>query len=87
MPKPKIIRIIMDSDLSESAGIPSCLTIVERNSVKKVKLAINPITTPSGLCLPVASLEDRIIGKRGRIHGDNTVTTPAKNANIVSKNI
>jgi len=71
-----------------SAGIPLIRTIVERKSVKKVKLKINPITTPTGRDLPVFTppiLEVSMIGKMGKIQGERTVITPAKNANAISK--
>jgi hypothetical protein len=68
--------------------MPLNLTIVERKSVKKVKLRTNPITTPIGRDFPVFTppiLEVRIIGRIGRIHGESTVIIPAKNANAISK--
>ena len=81
-PKPAIITI--DNPLRRFAEIPLIWTIVERNSVKKVKLRINPITTPNGrdlsvFCPPI--VEVRIIGKIGKMHGESMVTIPAKNAN------
>jgi len=60
---------------------------MERNKVKKVKLKMNPVTTPNGLAFPIVfppRVEVRIIGKIGKIQGDNTVTIPAKNANNIS---
>ncbi len=77
-----------DTSLSVSAGIPLSLTIVERKSVKKVKLRINPVTTPIGRDFPVFTLpilEVKIIGRIGNMHGESTVITPAKNANAISK--
>ena len=77
-----------DTNRSVSAGIPLNLTIVERKRVKKVKLRINPITTPSGRDLPVFTppiLEVRMIGRIGNIHGESTVISPARNANAISK--
>jgi len=68
---------------NESAGIPLILTNVDKNKVKKVKLKINPVITPNGLFLlifPDSTVEDKIIGKTGKIHGDKIVTTPAKKA-------
>lgn len=67
------------------AGIPNKLTIEVKNNVKKVKLLTNPIMTPIGLCLPICldpTTEERMIGKTGKIHGDNTVTIPDKNEKI-----
>jgi len=84
---PKPPTIIIETILRVSAGIPLSLTIVERKSVKKVKLRINPVTTPIGLALPVLiplTLDVRTIGKIGRIHGESTVIIPAKNANVKS---
>ena len=70
-----------------SAEIPLNLTMVDRKRVKKVKLKINPITTPIGRDLPVFTppiLEVRIIGRTGRIQGERIVITPAKNAKAIS---
>jgi len=67
-----------------SGDIPLILIIVERKRVKKVKLAINPITTPTGRDFPIffpPTVEDRIIGRTGRIQGERMVTIPAMNAN------
>lgn len=55
--------------------------------MKKVKLKTKPTTTPNGFCLPDSAVEERIIGKRGKTHGDKTVTKPAKKAKAISKNI
>lgn len=56
-------------------------TIVERKSVKKVKLEIKPVMVP--ICfLKLFLLEtetDRTIGKTGKIHGERMVTIPAIN--------
>ncbi|EKE14610.1 MAG: hypothetical protein ACD_12C00392G0002, partial [uncultured bacterium] len=46
MPKPAMTST--ETNLSIVAGIPIRRTIVERKSVKKVKLRINPTTTPIG---------------------------------------
>ena len=68
----------------ESAGIPIKRTSVDKNNVKKVKLATKPMTTPIGLFLPdVSAVDDKIMGKSGRIQGDKTVTTPAKKAKVI----
>jgi len=53
--------------------------------VKKVKLKINPITTPIGRNFPVfvsLILDVRMIGSMGNIQGDSIVTIPAINENI-----
>ena len=68
--------------------MPKALTKLERKRVKKVKLAINPTTTPNGRDFPISSVpivEERIIGRIGRIHGERIVTIPAKNAKAISK--
>lgn len=66
--------------------MPDTFTIEERKRVKKVKLAINPMTTPRGRFFPELSTdEDKIIGSIGNIQGERIVTTPAKNAKRISK--
>jgi hypothetical protein len=58
--------------------------MVERKSVKKVKLATNPVITPSGRDVPICFppiLEESMIGKIGSIQGERIVTIPAINAN------
>jgi membrane peptidoglycan carboxypeptidase len=81
-------KIPIDTNRKLSAGIPLSCTIVDKKSVKKVKLRINPTTTPKGLLRPVVSVvDDRMIGKTGRIHGERIVTIPAKNANAIRSNI
>ena len=81
---PKIANIKMEMKRSEFAGIPLTRTIVDKNKVKKVKLVTNPATTPSGFCFPVPSEDERMIGSKGRMHGESTVTIPAKNAKKMS---
>ena len=49
---PNAAMIKIDNSLKLSAGIPDNLTIVDKNSVKKVKLKTKPITIPIGLILP-----------------------------------
>ena len=64
------------------------MTIVERKSVKKVKLKINPVITPKGRALPISVVpidEDKIIGRIGKMQGERIVTIPAKNAKIISR--
>lgn len=56
---------------------------MERNSVKKVKLATKPMIIPKGLDFPKD--EERIIGKTGKMQGERMVTTPAKKAKTISK--
>lgn len=85
-PNPAIT--ITETFLRASGGTPLSRTIVERKSVKKVKLRIKPMTTPRGrdflVSLPPI-VEVRIIGNIGRIQGESTVIIPAKNANVRSK--
>jgi len=76
-----------DKKRNELAGIPEKLTIVDKKSVKKVKLATKPMTTPNGLCLLSASDEAKIIGSNGKIQGDKTVTIPAKKEKPINNNI
>jgi hypothetical protein len=64
------------------AEIPDNWTKLDKKSVKKTKLATNPVTTPRGFCL-LPSAEDKIIGSKGKIQGDKTVTTPAKKAKTI----
>ena len=85
MPKPATTKT--ETKRSVSAGMPLRRTMVERKRVKKVKLSTNPKTTPRGRDFPVFTppiLDVRIIGRIGKIHGESTVTTPAKNANAMS---
>lgn len=85
MPNPAII--IIDINLRLSADIPLILTIVERKRVKKVKLNMKPKTTPIGRDLPAPfppTVEDNIIGRIGKMHGERIVTMPATNAKIIS---
>ena len=80
--------MIIDIKRNVSAGMPVIFTIDARKRVKKVKLAIKPMTTPSGRFLPDESAEEeRIIGNIGRIQGESIVTIPARNAKIISKSI
>ncbi len=61
-------------------------TIVARNNVKKVKLVINPVTTPSGRFLPPVSVPDNTMGRIGSMQGESMVTIPprkAKNKRII----
>jgi hypothetical protein len=73
--------IPMDSCRIKSAGMPLRRTIVERNRVKNVKLDTKPVITPSGraLLLPEpATLEVRMMGSSGNIHGERMVKIPAR---------
>ena len=65
---------------SDSAGMPLKRTIEERKSVKKVKLTINPVMTPSGRFFPPVIEPDKTIGSIGRMQGERIVTMPARNA-------
>jgi hypothetical protein len=65
-----------------AAGTPKAFTITVKNSVKKVKLAINPSTIPKGLPFPMSlspMVDERIIGRIGSIQGERIVTIPARN--------
>lgn len=80
--------INIDRNRKDSAGIPLNLTIVDKKRVKNVKLKINPTITPIGCDLPdlcPPTEVDNIIGKTGKMHGERTVTIPAKNANAISR--
>lgn len=68
--------------------MPDAATMIDRKSVKKVKLATNPITTPNGRLFPELSTdEERIIGRTGKIHGERIVTTPARKEKARRRNI
>ncbi len=82
---PKTSNIITEILRTISAEILSAVTILARKSVKKVKLAMNPKTIPIGLFLELPTDPDKTIGKTGSIHGERTVTTPAKKAKIINK--
>jgi len=85
MPRPAITKTEKVRNTSED--IPLIFTIVERNKVKNVKLSINPTITPVGRAFPVSFppiVEERIIGRTGRIQGDRIVTIPARNAKPTS---
>ena len=84
---PNTAKIIIETNLNEPAGIPLSLTIVDRKSVKNVKLPMNPRTTPRGFCFPDPSAEDKMIGSSGKIHGDKTVTIPARKAKAMRRNM
>jgi hypothetical protein len=77
----------MEKKRSDSARMPLIRTIVDKNRVKKVKLATKPTTTPNGFCLPLPSADDKMIGINGRMQGERTVTTPARKANRMSNSI
>lgn len=66
-----------------SDDMPTALTRVERKSVKKVKLAINPVTTPKGLLFPLSIPPDRTMGNTGNMQGERMVTNPAMKAKII----
>ena len=88
MPNPAITKTEIVRRTEED--MPLILTIVERKSVKKEKLAIKPNTTPTGRERPVffpPMVEDKTIGRTGKIHGESIVTIPAKNAKTIRINI
>ena len=60
-----------------SEGIPVSRTIVDKKSVKKVKLATNPTTIPTGRALPPTTELDKTIGRTGSMQGERIVTIPA----------
>ena len=70
----------IETPRSKLGETPVARTILERNKVKKVKLATNPITTPKGLFLPSPIVEERMIGNSGKMQGERIVTIPARNA-------
>ncbi len=81
IPKPAIIST--ETNRNEPAGIPLNWTIVDKNKVKNVKLAMNPATTPTRrerLVLSVPIEVESTIGKMGRMQGDKIVTIPARKA-------
>lgn len=85
---PKTPIIITEAILKVSRGIPNKLTMVDKKSVKKVKLKTKPVTIPNGRDLPKflpAREEDKTIGNSGKIQGESTVTNPARKANSKSK--
>ena len=65
---------------SQARVVTVAFTIAVKAKVKKVKLSTNPVIIPIDLDFPPI-LELKTIGNMGNIHGDNTVTIPAKNAN------
>ncbi|MCH7972855.1 MAG: hypothetical protein IH949_03005 [Bacteroidetes bacterium] len=79
---PNIRITVAAKNRSDSAGKLKVRTSQVKKSVKIVKLAINPVTTPKGLFFPVRVDSESTIGKTGKIQGDRIVTTPAINANI-----
>ncbi len=81
-PKTKI-----DKNLNQSAETPLNLTKVDKNKVKKVKLATKPNTTAMGFRLPDWSEDDKMMGRSGKIQGDKTVTIPAKKAKMMRSNM
>lgn len=88
--KPNPAIMIIEAILSVSAGICRIFTIADKNSVKNVKLAIKPKTIPNGFDLSdflPPTVEDKMIGKIGKMHGDKIVITPAINANNIKSNI
>ena len=68
-----------------SEGSPVAFTIEDKKSVKKVKLRINPVIMPRGFFLSPSIVPERTIGKTGRIHGERTVTIPARKAKPINK--
>jgi hypothetical protein len=90
MDTPRPAMKTTDRIRSRSALTPKADTSVDRKSVKKVKLTMKPVTIPSGFDFPVSTpptVEDSIIGNIGKIHGESIVTTPARKANAISRNI
>jgi hypothetical protein len=55
--------------------------MLDKKRVKKVKLVINPATTPSGRFFPPVRVPDNTTGRMGRMQGERIVTTPPMNAN------
>ena len=74
----------MDIYRKIAGGKPVMRTIAVRNSVKNVKLPMNPMITPSGFIFPeVSAVVESTIGRTGNMHGESMVTIPAINANRV----
>lgn len=85
--RPNIINTNIEKFRKESADMPVIETIVDKNRVKKVKLATNPVTTPNGRFFPeVSTDEDKMTGKIGKMQGESIVTIPARKAKIISIN-
>ena len=63
-----------------SGEMPSARTRAVSDSVKAVKLATKPASTPSGRALPPPTLPDSTMGRTGRMHGESTVTSPDRKA-------
>ena len=82
--------MMIEKNRSESADMLSVFTSVDKNKVKKVKLAIKPTTIPNGLCLlvsPSPIVDDKTIGRIGKIQGESIVTIPAIKAKKININI
>ena len=65
---------------SASAGMASACTIADSASVKAVKLAAKPASTPSGRARPPPTPPERTIGRTGRMQGERMVTIPETKA-------
>lgn len=84
---PKTRMVIAAIFLRVSPGSPVARTIEVRNRVKKVKLMMNPETTPSGRFFPSWAEAPRTIGRSGRIQGERMVTSPPKKAKRIRMGI
>jgi len=85
MIRPKRRIIPPATHLRESAGTPNRDTRAERLKVKKVKLRMNPVTTPHGRAFPLPVEPARTTGSKGKIQGERMVTTPARKAKIINR--
>jgi hypothetical protein len=70
--------------LRRSADIPKDRTSVLKRRVKKLKLMIRPIHTPSGLLFPFEAPAARMIGRIGRTQGESKVPMPARKEKMKS---
>ena len=84
---PKANTIKTDTLRNTSAESPVALTMAVRKRVKKVKLKMNPVTTPIGRLFPPVIEPERTIGRIGKIHGERIVTIPPKNEKIIRSSI
>jgi len=80
---PRISNTTTATTRSASAETPVALTRAASASVKKVKLSTNPVTMPSGRFLSPGTAPDKMMGNKGKMHGERIVTIPA----IKAKNI
>lgn len=83
---PNPAMMMTETILNVSAEMPKDLTSVERKSVKKVKLAMNPMTIAIGRFLSPVIDPLNTIGRMGKMHGERIVTNPARKAKKIRSN-